>query len=252
MLLEGKRCLVIGGGGAGIGRAITRAYGEAGARVAVADVDARRAREAAEELGERGRPLPVDVRSPAELAAMVEQAMEWLGGLDVVVTVVGGQVAFVPAVPLHEIEDQDWDTMYELNLRYVARTPRLVLPRLLEQGTGASIVSIGSVAGVMAAPHQAAYGVMKAGLLSLSRTVAAEYARAAIRMNVIVAGAVATAASANAETDGWVEEIPSGRYGTTEEVAAAAVYLASDSSAYMTGQQLVLDGGVSVRGPFPE
>jgi 3-oxoacyl-[acyl-carrier protein] reductase len=203
--LEDKRCLVIGGGGTGIGRAITRALGEAGARVAVADVDERRAREAAAELGERGLPLTVDVRSPSELAAMVEESIDRLGGLDVVVTVVGGQVAFVPAVPLHEIEDDDWDTVYELNLRYVARTLRLVLPRLLEQGTGASIVG----------------------------------------------GAIATAASSNAGTDGWVEEIPTGRYGTTAEVAAAAVYLASDSSAYMTGQQLVLDGGVSVRGPFP-
>jgi 3-oxoacyl-[acyl-carrier protein] reductase len=248
--LEDKRCLVIGGGGTGIGRAITRALGEAGARVAVADVDERRAREAAAELGERGLPLTVDVRSPSELAAMVEESIDRLGGLDVVVTVVGGQVAFVPAVPLHEIEDDDWDTVYELNLRYVARTLRLVLPRLLEQGTGASIVGIGSVAGVMAAPRQAAYGVMKAGLLSLARTVAAEYSHAAIRMNVIVGGAIATDASSNAGTDGWVEEVPTGRYGTTAEVAAAAVYLASDSSAYMTGQQLVLDGGVSVRGPF--
>ncbi len=129
-------------------------------------------------------------------------------GLDVVVTVGGGQVAFVPAVPLHEIEDSDWDTMYELNLRYVARSLRLVLPRLLAQGTGGSIVSVGSVTGVMAAPHQAAYGVMKAGLRSLARTVAAEYSREAIRMNVIVGGAIATAVSSNDQADGLVEEIP--------------------------------------------
>ncbi len=251
VILDGKRCLVIGGGGAGIGRAITRAYGAAGAKVAIADLDEQSAHEAAAELGGRGRPLTVDVRSPTDLASMIDESMEWLGGLDVVVTVVGGQVAFVPAVPLHEIEDGDWDTMYELNLRYVARTLRLILPRLLHQGTGASIVSIGSVTGVMAAPGQAAYGVMKAGLLSLSRTVAAEYSCAGIRMNVIVGGAIATAASSEAEPDVWVDEIPSGRYGTTTEVAAAAVYLASDSSAYMTGQQMVLDGGVSVRGPFP-
>ena len=148
------------------------------------------------------------------------------------------------------MDDGDWDLIYELNLRYVARLLRLVLPRLLAQGTGASIVSIGSVAGVMATPRQAAYGVMKAGLLSLSRTVAAEYSGDGIRMNVVVAGAIATAASRNEPTGERVPEIPIGRLGTVEEVAAAVVYLASDDSAYVTGQQIVLDGGVSVRGPF--
>jgi NAD(P)-dependent dehydrogenase (short-subunit alcohol dehydrogenase family) len=112
------------------------------------------------------------------------------------------------------------------------------------------IVSVGSVTGFMAAPQQAAYGVMKAGLLSLARTVAAEYAGDGIRMNVAAAGAIATAAAnANVATE-VVEEIPAGRFGRSEEVAAAVVYLASDASSYMTGQQVVLDGGVSVRGPF--
>jgi 3-oxoacyl-[acyl-carrier protein] reductase len=91
---------------------------------------------------------------------------------------------------------------------------------------------------------------MKAGLLSLARTVAAEYARDGIRMNIAAAGAIATAV-ANANVDAEVvEEIPAGRFGRSEEVAGAVVYLASDASSYMTGQQVVLDGGVSVRGPF--
>jgi len=102
----------------------------------------------------------------------------------------------------------------------------------------------------MAAPEQAAYGVMKAGLLSLARAVAAKYARDGIRMNVAAAGAIATAV-ANAAVDAEVVEgIPVGRFGRSEEVAGAVVYLASDASAYTTGRQLVLDGDVSVRGPF--
>ncbi|MGY4767707.1 SDR family NAD(P)-dependent oxidoreductase [Kribbella sp. CWNU-51] len=252
MQLSGKRALVIGGGGGGIGRAVTEAFGNEGAAVVVADLDPRRAEEAAEAVRQRGGtayPVSGDVRSLADIEAMVAGAVEKLGGLDVLVTVVGGQVAFVPAVKLHEMADEDWDTIYEVNLRYVARAVRTALRVFLEQGVG-TIVSVGSVTGFMAAPQQAAYGVMKAGLLSLARTVAAEYARDGIRMNVAAAGAIATAV-ANANVDAEVvDEIPAGRFGRSEEIAAAVVYLASDASSYMTGQQVVLDGGVSVRGPF--
>ncbi|HET6989603.1 MAG TPA: SDR family oxidoreductase [Kribbella sp.] len=254
MQLNGKRALVIGGGGGGIGRAVTEAFGNEGAAVVVADLDPGRAEEAAEAVRQRGGtayPVSGDVRSLSDLEAMVSGAVEKLGGLDVLVTVVGGQVAFVPAVKLHEMADEDWDTIYEVNLRYVARAVRTVLRVFLEQG-GGTIVSVGSVTGFMAAPQQAAYGVMKAGLLSLARTVAAEYARDGIRMNVAAAGAIATAV-ANANVDAEVvDEIPAGRFGRSEEVAAAVVYLASDASAYITGQQVVLDGGVSVRGPFDQ
>ena len=252
MQLSGKRALVIGGGGGGIGRAVTEAFGNEGAAVVVADLDPSRAEEAAEAVRQRGGtayPVSGDVRSLADIEAMVAGAVEKLGGLDVLVTVVGGQVAFVPAVKLHEMADEDWDTIYEVNLRYVARAVRAALRVFLEQG-GGTIVSVGSVTGFMAAPQQAAYGVMKAGLLSLARTVAAEYAGDGIRMNVAAAGAIATAvANANVEAE-VVDEIPVGRFGRSEEIAAAVVYLASDASSYMTGQQVVLDGGVSVRGPF--
>jgi 3-oxoacyl-[acyl-carrier protein] reductase len=253
MRLTHKRALILGGGGTGIGRAVTRAYAAAGASLVVADIDLAQAESAAVEAREAGsdaHALGGDVRSAAELHTIIETAADALGGLDILVTVVGGQVAFVPAVKLHEMADEDWDTVYELNLRYVSRAVRMTLRRFLEQGTGGTIVCIGSVTGFMAAPRQAAYGVAKAGLLSLARTVAAEYAADGIRMNVVAGGAIATAASGNESASGWVEEIPAGRYGRVEEIAGAAVYLAADESAYMTGQQIVLDGGVSTRGPF--
>ena len=251
-MVHGRRVLVLGGGGDGIGRAIVRRLGSAGAAVVVADLRQDRAEEAAAESVEKGAsawPVWGDVRSAGELETMVGSAVERLGGLDGLVTVVGGQVAFVPAVRLHEMADEDWDTVYEVNLRYVARAVRQVLPRFLEQGEGGAIVSVGSVTGFMAAPLQAAYGVAKAGLLSLARTVAAEYAADGVRMNVVAGGAISTGV-ANTVSDERVDEIPLGRYGTSDEVAEAALYLLSDASSYVTGQQIVVDGGVSVRGPF--
>lgn len=253
MELAGKRALVIGGGGDGIGRGITRAFGRAGAAVVVADINPDHAEQAVQELqqdGVRACAFPGDVRTPGKIEEWVGDTVRHLGGLDVLVTVVGGQVAFVPAVRLHEMADDDWDTIYELNMRYVARAVRAALGVFLDQGSPGTIISVGSVTGFMAAPRQAAYGVMKAGLVSLARTVAAEYAAEGIRMNVVAGGAIATAAANTGGQGGWVDEIPMGRYGTVDDIASAATFLASDESSYITGQQVVVDGGVSVRGPF--
>jgi 3-oxoacyl-[acyl-carrier protein] reductase len=245
--------LVIGGGGDGIGRAITRAFAAAGAAVAVADVDAERAHESVREISESGAravALVGDVRSRTDIDGFVAGTVAAFGHLDALVTVVGGQVAFVPAVRLHEMTDEDWDLAYEMNLRYVARAARAALRAFLDQGGGGSIVSVGSVAGVMAAPMQAGYGAAKAGLASLARTVAAEYAGDGIRMNIVACGAIATAVANSGQETESVPEIPMGRLGVPQDAAAAVVYLASPLSAYVTGQSLVVDGGVTVRGPF--
>ncbi|WTY53367.1 SDR family oxidoreductase [Micromonospora sp. NBC_01412] len=252
--LDGMSTLVIGGGGEGIGRAISRAFAAAGAAVAVADVNPDRAHDAVHELTESGAravPLVGDVRSRSDLDGFVTRTVGEFGRLDTLVTVVGGQVAFVPAVRLHEMGDDDWDLAYEMNLRYVARAAQAAIRAFLSQGSGGSIVSVGSVAGVMAAPMQAGYGAAKAGLASLAKTVAAEYAGDGIRMNVVACGAIATATANSAQRAAKVPEIPMGRIGIPDDAAAAAVYLASPLASYVTGQSLVVDGGVTVRGPFP-
>jgi 3-oxoacyl-[acyl-carrier protein] reductase len=127
MRMGGVRSLVIGGGGAGIGRAITAAYAEQGAAVAVADLDPSRAEEAATAVRGAGRPgfaLVGDMRSATDVDAVVAGAVEAMGGIDVLVTVVGGQVAFVPAVRNHEMTGDDWDLVTDVNLRYVFRAVR--------------------------------------------------------------------------------------------------------------------------------
>src|SRR5262245_45450946 len=251
--LAGKSALVIGGGGAGIGRAITRGLAAAGSAVAVADVDRDRADEAAEEVAATGATslsLTGDVRSPDDIDGLVNRAAQEPGGLDILVTVVGGQLAFVPAARLHEMTDDDWDLMFDLNLRYVARAVRAALRVFLAQGRGGTIVSVGSIAGQAGSPMQAAYGAAKAGLASLARSVAAEYSREGVRMNVVTCGPIATPVARGAQegTAGW---IPMGRPGESREVADAVVFLASPLSSYITGQSLVVDGGATAVGPFP-
>lgn len=253
--LDGMNTLVIGGGGDGIGRGISRAFAAAGAAVAVADIDPDRARAAVHELTESGAravALVGDVRSGPDVDGFVAHTMAEFGGFDTLVTVVGGQVAFVPAVRLHEMRDDDWDLVYEMNLRYVARAARAAIRAFLAQASGGSIISVGSITGVMAAPMQAGYGAAKAGLASLAKTVAAEYAGDGIRMNVVACGAIATAVANSAPDAEGATGIPMGRLGLPGDAAAAAVYLASPLASYVTGQSLVVDGGVTVRGPFPD
>ena len=253
-VLNGKRALVVGGGGGGIGRAITRALAAAGSAVAVVDVDQQRADEAAAEAAAAGVQtvtLVGDVRSASAIEDFVEDAARQLGGLDVLVTVVGGQVAYVPAARLHEITDEDWDLMFDLNLRYVARAVRATLRRFLEQGTGGTIVGVGSITGMAGSPMQAAYGAAKAGLASLARSVAAEYSRDGIRMNVVSCGPVATPVAAAAQADVDLDWVPMGRAATSKEVADATVFLASPLSSSISGQSLVIDGGATAVGPFP-
>ncbi|GIF49371.1 3-oxoacyl-[acyl-carrier protein] reductase [Asanoa ferruginea] len=251
--LDGRNALVIGGGGDGIGRAISRAFAAAGAAVAVADIDPGRAEAAVAELtgsGARALALAGDVRSRSAADEFVGATVAEFGRLDTLVTVVGGQVAFVPAVRLHEMSDDDWDLAYEMNLGYVARAVRAAIRAFLAQGQGGSIVSVGSVTGTMAAPMQASYGAAKAGLVSLAKTVAAEYAADGIRMNVVACGAISTAVANTGQAADDVPEIPLRRLGVPDDAAAAAVYLASPLSSYVTGQSLGVDGGVTVRGPF--
>lgn len=253
-MLDGKRALVIGGGGGGIGRTVSGRLAAAGSAVAVADLDRGRAEEAAAEVetaGVRSVALVGDVSVRGGAEALVNEAAEELGGLDVLVTVVGGQLAFVPAALAHEMADDDWDLMFDLNLRYVAEAVRAALRLLLAQGTGGTIVSIGSIAGLAGSPGQAAYGAAKAGLANLARSVAVEYGRDGIRMNVVACGPIATPVAAAAQAGTTLDWIPLGRAGSADEVADAAVFLASPLSSYISGQSLVVDGGATAAGPFP-
>jgi 3-oxoacyl-[acyl-carrier protein] reductase len=255
-LLEGSRVLVVGGGGVGNGRGIAFGVAEAGARVAVADLDVDRAREVAQKITERGgeaHPIRCDVLVPEDIERAIAETVDALGGLDSVVTVVGGYSLFAPWTPLAQVTDDQWSLIMDLNLTYVFRFTRAALNVFLAQGTGGSIVSIGSISGNVSSPYGAAYGAAKAGLVNLAKSVSVEYGHAGIRMNVVSCGVIATEAQqANFPGGGGLaERIPLGRPGKPEEIAAAVIFLASPYASYISGQNLTADGPLTSRFPLP-
>ena len=257
--LEGKRALVIGGAGPGNGGATSRTLAAHGAAVAVADFAGDKAEALAAELnsaagaaGAKCVGLQVDVRDVAAIERVVADTVAALGGLDVLVTVVGGQTLFAPWVRLDEMTDENWDLIQWMNLGYVRKVVQASLRQFLAQGTGGSIVSIGSIAGAVSSPFASSYGAAKAGLVNLATSVSLEYARDDIRMNIVAIGVVISdaAKAVNSAALGMAESIPLGRLGTPEEAANAVVFLASPASSYITGQTLRLDGGVTNRFPL--
>jgi 3-oxoacyl-[acyl-carrier protein] reductase len=253
--LEGRRVLIIGGAGPGIGGASTRALADAGGSVAIADLDVTKAETLANELNEGGsscQGFGVDVRNPASIDELVAGAVDALGGIDTLVTVVGGHSLFAPWVRVDQTTDDDWDLIVQMNLGYVFRAVRATLRVFLAQGTGGTIVSVGSISGIVSSPYAAAYGASKAGLANFAKSVALEYSRDDIRMNLVACGVIVSdaAAAVNSGALGMADAVPMGRLGSPDEVGSAVTFLASPASNYISGQTLTIDGGVASRFPL--
>jgi 3-oxoacyl-[acyl-carrier protein] reductase len=255
-LLHGSRVVVVGGGGMGNGRAIGSGVAAAGAKVVLVDINRDRVAEAVDEItaaGGRALGLVGDVREPAAVEGLISDAVDWLGGLDSLVTVVGGYSLFTTWTPLAEVTDEQWQLIMDLNLTYVMRFARAAVRVFLEQGTGGSIVSIGSISGNVASPYATAYGAAKAGLANFAKSVSVEYGEKGIRMNLVSCGVIATEAQQATFPDPSVftSRIPTGRTGRPAEIANAVVYLASAYSSYISGQNLTADGSLTSRFPLP-
>ena len=241
--LTGKVALVTGAG-RGIGLAVARALRDAGAHVVVAELDAGTGAAAAEELG--GQSVQLDVTDSAAVDEAFAGVAAEHGHLDVVVNNVG----IARNVPAEEETDQGWRRVLGINLDAVFWCARAAGRVMLEQGSG-SIVNMASMSGLIVnrPQPQVAYNVSKAGVIMLTKSLAAEWAPRGVRVNSISPGYVATPLLAAVEERNpdwvavWRADTPMGRLAEPGDIGGAAVFLASEASSYATGSNLVVDGG---------
>lgn len=244
--LDGRVALVTGGS-KGIGRAIALALAEDGADVALAargEEDLAAAAKEVEALGRRALPVPTDVSDPEQVRALVDRTIGDLGGLDVLVNNAGG-APFLSTVD--SIRPEGFEKYFRINFHSAFYATQAASRHLLEKGSGC-VVNVASVAAFIASPGLTYYAGAKAALVSFTRTVAQEWAGHGVRVNAVAPGWIETDLNAQARQDpGFVEsirsQIPMGRWGTAEEVAAVVRFLASDAASFMTGSVVVVDGG---------
>lgn len=248
--LAGRKALVTGAS-RGIGRAIALAFAAAGADVALLARDEDRLREVADaacDVGaDRAVVVPADVTDHAAFAAAVTMAGEQLDGLDILVNNAGGN-SF--AVPLATMRLSGWQRNFALNVESVAVACQAAFPALAASGS-ASVINVSSVVALLGAPLMSHYAAAKSAVVSLTKSLAIEWAHAGIRVNALLPGWVETdltdflRASPEGE-QALLSRVPFGRWARPEEIAEPAVFLASSAAGFMTGQALVVDGGLAV------
>jgi 2-keto-3-deoxy-L-fuconate dehydrogenase len=248
--MKGKIALVTAAG-QGIGRAIAEAFVAEGAKVIATDVDLKKLKGL-----KRATLAKLDARSTADVNALVKDMTRKVGVIDVLVNAAG----YVHHNTVLDCTDADWDFAFDLNVRSMHRTIRATLPAMLKKGKG-SIINIASGASsVRGIPFRYVYGTTKAAVIGLTKSVAADYIRKGIRVNAICPGTIVspslddriktlakrTGQSEKVVRQAFIDRQPMGRLGTAQEIAALAVYLASDESSYTTGQIHLADGGFAL------
>lgn len=240
------RVAVVTGGGAGIGRGIAAAMAAFGASVAIWERDADVCVAAADAIGALG--VVADVRDAAQVDDALQRTTAELGPVTVLVNNAGGTFFS----PLLETSENGWDALYRANLRHVMLCTQRVARQLIAAELPGSILAVTSIEGVRAAPGYAAYAAAKAGVINYTQTAAVELAPHGIRVNALAPDITLTEGLMGLSSGGPNPTIgaivPMGRAGTVDDVAAVAVFLASDMAGYLTGQTLHVDGGTHAAG----
>jgi 2-keto-3-deoxy-L-fuconate dehydrogenase len=248
--LKDKIALVTAAG-QGIGRAIAEAFVAEGARVIATDLDDTKL------AGLKSvKSVKLDVRSTTAVEALAKDIAAELGPLDVLVNCAG----FVHHGSVLDCSEQDWDFSFDLNEKSMHRTIKAFLPGMLQKKKGAIVNISSAVSSIRGVPDRYVYGASKAAIIGLTKAVAADFIRQGIRANAICPGTIespslegrirdrsqATGKSLAEIEKAFIERQPMGRLGKADEVAALAVFLASDESSYITGQPHLVDGGMAL------
>ncbi|ETX14677.1 3-oxoacyl-ACP synthase [Roseivivax halodurans JCM 10272] len=241
--LTGKCALVTGASG-GIGGAIAAALHDAGATVGLSGTREAPLQELAGKLGERSHVLPCNLGDPEAVAALPKQAAEAMGSVDILVNNAGITRDNV----FMRMSDDEWSQVIDVNLTAAFRLTRGVLRGMMKSKWG-RIINVTSIVGATGNPGQGNYAAAKAGLVGMSKSLAAEVASRNITVNAIAPGFIETAMTDKLNDDqrgALLSQIPVGRMGKAEEIAAAALYLASAEAGYVTGSTLHVNGGMAM------
>lgn len=241
------KVVLVTGGGRGIGAGIALRFAQAGADVALSYLTSTDAAQSLaqqiEQFGRSALALHTDVRQRAQVEQLVERTAAELGRLDVLVNNAGAQ----PLVPLLEMTDEQWDEVLDTNLRGAFLCTQIAAAQMIRQGEGGSIVNIASIEAENAAPNHSHYEASKGGLLMFTRASARELGQHGIRANCVSPGLIDTGTLEQDWPDGvnrYIAAAPLGRTGTPMDVADACLFLASPAARWISGANLVVDGGV--------